>query len=112
MYPHLGFYVCPSCGVCSDDICVIGYNESTVMNKKRKCIYKGKYFRSKIGKFSCREPLKIPDSVIQLIEGKLYNSDNMLACEQALGGMEGEKKEEGLYAHFKFYCSAPFLTFL
>ena len=27
-----------------------------------------------------------------------------LACEQALGGMEGERKEEGLYAHLKFYC--------
>ena len=24
MYPHLGFYVCPSCGVCGDDIFVIG----------------------------------------------------------------------------------------
>ena len=35
-----------------------------------------------------------------------------LACEQALGGMEGERKGEGLYAHLKFYCSAPFLTFL
>ena len=32
-----------------------------------------------------------------------------LACEQALGGMEGERKEEGLYAHLKFYCSTPFL---
>ena len=29
---------------------------------------------------------------------------NRLACEQALGRMEGEKKEEGLYAHLKFYC--------
>ena len=35
-----------------------------------------------------------------------------IACEQALGGMKGERKEEGLYAHLKFYCSAPFLTFL
>ena len=33
-------------------------------------------------------------------------------CEQALGGMEGERKEEGQFAHLKFYCSAPFLTFL
>ena len=49
MYPHLGFYVCPSCGVCGDNMCVIGYNESTVMHKKRKCIYKrDEYFRSKI----------------------------------------------------------------
>ena len=31
----------------------------------------------------------------------------MIACEQALGGMEGERKQEGLYAHLKFYCSAP-----
>ena len=23
MYPHLGFYVCPSCGVCGDDIFAI-----------------------------------------------------------------------------------------
>ena len=22
MYPHLVFYVCPSCGVCSNNICV------------------------------------------------------------------------------------------
>ena len=21
MYPHMGFYVCPSCGVCSDGMC-------------------------------------------------------------------------------------------
>ena len=69
MCPHLGFYVCPSCGVCSDDICIIGYNESTVMGKKRKCIYKrDKYFQSKIGKFLCRESLKVPDSVIRVIE--------------------------------------------
>ena len=59
MYPHLGFYVCLSCGVCSNDICVIGYEESTVIHKKRKCIYKrDEYFLSKIGKFLCREPLK------------------------------------------------------
>ena len=31
-----------------------------------------------IGKFLCREPLKIPNSVIRLIEGELYNSDNIL----------------------------------
>ena len=71
MYPYLGFYVC---GVCSYDICVIGYNEPTVMHKKRKCIYKrNEYFQSKIGKFLCREPLKIPESVIRLIEGDLDN---------------------------------------
>ena len=33
MYPQLGFYVCPSCGVCGDDIFVIGYDESTVMQR-------------------------------------------------------------------------------
>ena len=38
MYPHSRFFVCPSCGVCGEDICVIGYNESTVMHKKKKCI--------------------------------------------------------------------------
>ena len=81
MYPHLGFYVCPSCGVCGNDICVIGYDESTVMHKKRKCIYKkDEYFQSKIGKFLCQEPLKIPDSVIQLLEGELHSSDNILYC--------------------------------
>ena len=30
-----------------------------------------------------------------------------LACEQALGGMEGKRKG-GLYTHLKFYCSALF----
>ena len=50
----LGFYVCPSCGVYGDNIFVIGYSESEFIHKKRKCIYKkGKYFRSKIGKFLC-----------------------------------------------------------
>ena len=39
------------------------------------------------------------------------SNSKSLACEQALGGMEGEKKEEGLYAHLKFYCSAAFWTF-
>ena len=34
-----------------------------------------------------------------------------LACEQALDRMEEERKEEGLYAHLKFYCSAPFWHF-
>ena len=78
MYPRLGFYICPSCGVCSDEICVIVYNELTFMHKKRKCIYKkDEYFQSKIGKFLCREPLKIPDSVILLLEGELDNSDDM-----------------------------------
>ena len=36
----------------------------------------------------------------------------VVACEQALGGMEEERLEEGLYANLQFYCSAPFLTFL
>ena len=63
-----------------DDICFIGYNESTVMHKKRKCTYKkDELFQSKIGKFSFREPLKIPDSVIRLIEGELYNSVPLLS---------------------------------
>ena len=58
MYPHLGFYICPSCGVCSDDIFVIGYDKSTFIHKRGKCIYKrDEYFQSKIGKFLCREPL-------------------------------------------------------
>ena len=43
------------------------------------------------------------------LEEQFYKT---VACEQALGGMEGERKEEGLYAHLKFYCFAPFLTFL
>ena len=69
MYPHLGFYVCSSCGA-------VGYGESTFIHKKRNCIYKrDEYFRSKIGKFLCREPLKIPDRVL---EGELHNSDNIL----------------------------------
>ena len=32
-YP-LGFYVCPSCGVCGDNIFVIGYDELTLMQEK------------------------------------------------------------------------------
>ena len=48
-------------------------------HKKRKCIYKrDEYFQSKIGKFLCREPLKVPDNVIRLLEGGLHNSDNIL----------------------------------
>ena len=79
MCPHLEFYVFPSCGVCGDDICVIGYDESTVMHKKWKCIHKrDEYFQSKIGKFLCREPLKIHGSVIGSSEGELPNSDNIL----------------------------------
>ena len=57
MYP-MGVYVCPSYGVCGDNIFVVGYGESTLIHKKRKCIYKrDEYFQSKIGKFLCREPL-------------------------------------------------------
>ena len=78
MYPHLGFYVCPSCGVCGYHIFIKGYNESTFIHKKRKCIYKtNEYFQLKIGKFLCREPLKIPDSVIRLLEAEPHNSDNI-----------------------------------
>ena len=72
MYPHLGFYVFTSC---SDDICAIGYDESTVMHKKRTCVYKrDECFQSKIEKFLCRESLKIPDSVIRLIEREIYTT--------------------------------------
>ena len=79
MYSNLGFYVCPSCGVCGDDIFVVGYGESALIHKKRKCVYKrDEYFRSKIGKFLCREPLKTPDNVMRLLEGELHNSDNIL----------------------------------
>ena len=67
------------CGVCGDDIFVIGYDESTFIHKKRKCIYKrNEYFQSKVRKFLCREPRKIPDSVIRLLEAELRNSDNIL----------------------------------
>ena len=80
MYP-LGFHICPSCGVCGNNIFVVGYDESTLIHKKRKCIYKrDEYFRSKIGKFSCRELLRIPDRVMRLLEGELHNSDNILYC--------------------------------
>ena len=45
MYPNLGFNVCPTCGVCGDDIFVIGYDESTFIHTNRKCIYKrNEYF--------------------------------------------------------------------
>ena len=30
------------------------------------------------------------------------NARKLVACEQALGRMEGERKEERLYAHLKF----------
>ena len=44
-----------------------------------KCIYEGdEYFQSKIGKFFCQEPLKIPDSVIRLLETESHNSDDIL----------------------------------
>ena len=37
---------------------VIGYDESKVMHKKGKSVYKrDEYFQSKIGKFLCRKPL-------------------------------------------------------
>ena len=49
------------------------------MYKNRKCVHKrDEYFQLKVEKFLCREPLKIPDSVIQLLEAKLQNSDNTL----------------------------------
>ena len=60
MYP-LGFYVRPSCGVSGDNIFIVGYGQPTLIEKKRKCVNKrDEYFRSKIGKFLCREPLNIP----------------------------------------------------
>ena len=65
--------------VCAAMICVIGYDKSTVMHKKRKCIHERyEYFQSKIVKFLCREPIKIPDSVIRSSEAELHNSDNIL----------------------------------
>ena len=67
--------------VCGDNIFVVGYGESALIHKKRKCIYKrDEYFRLEVGKFLCREPLKIPDRVILLLEGELHNSDNVLYC--------------------------------
>ena len=74
--------------MCGEDMFVIGYDESTVMHKKRKCIYKrDEYFQSKIGKFLCREPLKIPDSIMRLLEGKLHNCDNILYCYSQLDSL-------------------------
>ena len=70
-----------SCGVCGDNIFVIGYGESEFIHKKGTCICKrDEYFRLKIGKFLSREPLKIPDRVMRLLEKELHNSDNMLYC--------------------------------
>ena len=44
-YPHLRF-VCPSYGVCGDNILVIRYNESAFIHKTRKCIHKrDEYFQ-------------------------------------------------------------------
>ena len=64
---------------CGDNIFVIGDGKSMVMHKKRKFIYKRDgYFQSKIGKFFCREPIRIPDIVIQLLQEELQNSDNIL----------------------------------
>ena len=81
MYPHLGFYVCSSCSVCSDDICVIGYNQSTVKQKKRKCIHKrDEYVQSKIGKFSCREPFK----------GELQCENKLISYERAFKMLEND----------------------
>ena len=75
----LGFYVCPSCDLCGDNIFVVGYDGSTLIHKKGKCIYKrDEYLRSKIGKFLCREPFKIPDRVTRLLEGELHNSKSTL----------------------------------
>ena len=70
-----------ACGVCSYNIFVVGYNESTLIDKKRKCIYKrDEYFLSKIGKFLCQEPVKIPNRAMRLLEGELHNSVNILYC--------------------------------
>ena len=81
MYPHLGFYVRLSCSVCGDDIFVIGYNESTFIHKRRKCIYKrDEYFQSKIRKLLCQEPLKIPDSVIRLLEADQSYTNLITYC--------------------------------
>ena len=41
------------------------------MHKKRKSIYKkAEYFQTKIGKFLCREHLKIPDSENTINRGR------------------------------------------
>ena len=65
--------------MCGDNIFIVVYGESELIHKKRKCIYKSdEYFRLKIGKFLCREPLKISDRVMRLLEGELDNSDNIL----------------------------------
>ena len=37
-----------------------------------------------------------------------FSIRNQMACEHARCRMEGERKEEGLYAHLKFYFSALF----
>ena len=67
--------------MCGDNVFIAGYDESEFIHKKRKCIYKrDEYFQSKIGKFLCQEPLKIPDRVMRLLKGELHNSDNIVYC--------------------------------
>ena len=52
MYSHLGFYICPSCGVGGDNIFVVGYGESTLMHKKGYLfIREMNIFNRKLGSF-------------------------------------------------------------
>ena len=46
--------------------------------KRGNAFIRDEYFQSEMGKFLCRERLKIPDNVIRLTERELYNSDNIL----------------------------------
>ena len=65
--------------MCGDNIFIVEYGTSAFIHKKRKCIYKGdEYFRSKIGELLYREPLKILDRAMRLLEGELHNSDNII----------------------------------
>ena len=65
----------------------------------------------KNNKSAIEHTLFVEEAITKLLKDK-YRGGVFLACEQALGGMEGERKEEGLYVHLKFCCSAPLLTFL
>ena len=65
MYP-LGF-VCPSCGVYGDNIFVVGYYESTLIHKKRKCI--------------CKKEMNIFD---QKLESSY--AENLLICNAIIRG--------------------------
>ena len=58
-------------------------NQQSCIKRENVFIKEINIFQSKIGKFLYREPLKIPDSVIQLLKRELHNSDNKLYyCSQ------------------------------